>query len=416
MQEMNLSFYIARRYLLGKKSQNAINIISGISVLGVTVGTMALVIVLSVFNGFDSVVKSLFNAFDPDIEISPAEGKTFIPRPSTLDSLRSLPGVQAVSEVVEENVLLLYGDKQHIATIKGVDDAFMEVSGIDTMIYDGSMKLKDANRPYAVVGQGVAYSLRIGLNFVDPLFVYTIDRKARFSMANPEEAIRRDFIYPAGIFAIEQDFDSRYVIAPMEFVRELLSYDQETTFLEIKLDPRYPAQKVQEQITGIVGDGFHVKNRQQQNELFYRVMKSEKWAIFLILTFILIIASFNIIGSLSMLIIDKKRDIRSLRNMGANNRLIKRIFLMEGWMISIIGSILGMVLGTFVCWLQQRFELIKLSGSGTFVIDAYPVKIEAVDILLIWITVLLIGWIAARYPVKQISRRYLERIEHDAIV
>jgi lipoprotein-releasing system permease protein len=416
VQEMNLSFYIARRYLLGKKSQNAINIISGISILGVTVGTMALVIVLSVFNGFDSVVKSLFNAFDPDIKISAEEGKTFIPGDSALNALRSLPGVLAVSEVLEENVLLLYGDKQHIATIKGVDDSFEEVTGIDSMIYDGSMKLKDANRPYAVVGQGVAYSLRIGLNFVDPLFVYTIDRKARFSMANPEESIRRDFIYPSGIFAIEQDFDSRYVIAPIEFVRKLLSYDREVSSLEIKLDPGYPAQKVQEQIEGIMGTGLHVRNRQQQNELFYRVMKSEKWAIFLILTFILIIASFNIIGSLSMLIIDKKKDIHSLRNMGANNKLIKRIFLMEGWMISVIGSVFGLILGTVICWIQQRYELIKLSGSGTFVIDAYPVKIETIDIFLIWITVLLIGFIAARYPVRQISRKYLKRIEQDVIV
>jgi len=413
---MNLPLYIARRYLLGKKSQNAINIISVISMLGVMVGTMALVIVLSVFNGFDSVVKSLMNAFDPDIEVSAAEGKTFVPGQAILKELRALPGVQAVSEVVEENVLLLYGDKQHIAVIKGVDDSFTEVTGIDSMIYDGTMKLRDAARPYAVVGQGVAYSLRVGLNFVDPLFVYTIDRKARFSMANPEEAIRRDFIYPSGIFALEQDFDSRYVIAPIEFVRKLLSYDRECSFLEIKLDPGVQPKKVQDQISGILGEGFHVKNRQQQNELFYRVMKSEKWAIFLILTFILVIASFNIIGSLSMLIIDKKRDIRSLRNMGASNKLIKKIFLTEGWLISVVGSVGGLILGTLVCWVQQRFGLIRLSGSGTFVIDAYPVRIEIIDIFLIWLTVLLIGWIAARYPVRQISRKYLQRIEEDAIV
>jgi lipoprotein-releasing system permease protein len=413
---VNLSFYIARRYLLGKKSQNAINIISGISVVGVTVGTMALVIVLSVFNGFDQVVKSLFNSFDPDIKISTVEGKTFEPETSVLEQIGSHPGVIAFSRVVEENVLLLYGDKQHIATIKGVDEDFKKVSGLDSMVYDGSMKLKDHNRSYAVVGQGVAYSLRIGLSFIDPLFVYTIDRKARINMAQPEESIRRDFIYPSGIFAIEQDFDSRYIITSIEFVRELLSYDQEVSFLEVKLDPEFPADKVQDEIMSMMGEGFHVKNRQQQNELFYRVMKSEKWAIFLILTFILIIASFNIIGSLSMLIIDKKKDIVTLRNMGANSRLIERIFLAEGWLISLIGSVLGMILGTSVSWVQQHFGLIKLSGSGTFVIDAYPVKIEMVDILLIWITVLLIGLIAARYPVKQISRKYLKTLESDGIV
>ncbi len=413
---MNLSFYIARRYLLGKKSQNAINIISGISVLGVATGTMALVIVLSVFNGFDEVVKSLFNTFDPDIKISAVEGKTFVPDEADANAVLSLPGVASMSKVLEENVLLLYGDKQHIATIKGVDEAFIEVSGIDSMVYDGSMKLKDRNRSYAVVGQGVAYSLRIGLNFVDPLFVYTIDRKARINMSQPEESIRRDFLYPSGIFAIEQDFDSRYIITSLDFVRELLSYDQEVSFLELKLDPLFTADAVQKEIIEIMGENFHVKNSQQQNELFYKVMKSEKWAIFLILTFILVIASFNIIGSLSMLIIDKKNDIVTLRNMGANNRLIERIFLVEGWMISVIGSLFGMALGTAISWVQQRFGLIKLSGSGTFIIDSYPVQIEIIDIGLIWATVLFIGWIAARYPVKQISRKFLKSLEREGIV
>ena len=377
---------------------------------------MALVIVLSVFNGFDKVVKSLFNSFDPDIKISAVEGKTFIPGKSVTNSLKELPGVSAVSEVLEENVLLLYGDKQHIATIKGVDDSFEEVSGLDSMIYDGEMKLKDTNRPYAVVGQGIAYSLRIGLSFIDPLFVYTIDRKAQINMAQPEESIRRDFIYPSGIFSIEQDFDSRYIIVPIEFARDLLSYQTEVSFLEVKLDPRYPAEKVQEEISLIMGAEYQVKNRQQQNELFYRVMKSEKWAIFLILTFILIIASFNIIGSLSMLIIDKKKDIVTLRNMGSSNRLIERIFLVEGWLISVIGSVIGVTMGTLFSWIQQRFGLIKLSGNGTFVIDAYPVQIEVVDIFMIWMTVLLIGWIAARYPVKQISRKFLKSLDREGIV
>ena len=413
---MNLSFYIARRYLLGKKSQNAINIISGISVVGVTVGTMALVIVLSVFNGFDQVVKSLFSTFDPDIRISAVEGKTFVPDPMAIQKIRSLQGVQALSEVLEENVLLLYGERQHIATIKGVDDSFQEVTGLDSMIYDGSMKLKDENRSYAVVGQGVAYSLGIGLNFINPMFVYSIDRKSRFNIAQPEESIRRDFIFPSGIFAIEQDFDSRYVITPIEFARELLQYDDEVSSLEVKLDPESAANDVQAEIAAILGKGFHVRNREQQNALFYRVMKSEKWAIFLILTFILIIASFNIIGSLSMLIIDKKKDIETLRNMGAGKRLIERIFLVEGWLISVTGSILGLVLGTGISWLQQRFGLIRLKGSGSFVIDAYPVKIESVDILLIWLTVLIIGWIAAWYPVRQISLKYLKSLEQDGIV
>jgi lipoprotein-releasing system permease protein len=412
---VNLSFYIARRYLLGKKSQNAINIISTISVFGVTVGTLALVIVLSVFNGFDSVVKSLFNTFDPDIKITAVQGKTFISG-DLPEEIRTIAGVEAVSQVLEENVLLLYGDKQHIATIKGVDESFQDVTGLDSMIYDGSMKLRENNRDFAVVGQGVAYNLRIGLHFLNPLYVYTIDRKSRINMAQPEESIRRDFIYPSGIFAIEQDFDSRYVIVPLGFTRDLLDYENEVSSLEVKLDPTFSANQVQEEIMALLGEGFHVKNREQQNALFYRVMKSEKWAIFLILTFILIIASFNIIGSLSMLIIDKRKDILTLRNMGANNRLIERIFLVEGWLISITGSLLGMALGTGISWIQQHFGIIKLGGSGSFIIDAYPVKIEGLDIILIWLTVILIGLIAARYPVKQISKRYLNSNEQAGIV
>jgi lipoprotein-releasing system permease protein len=413
---VNLSLYIARRYLLGKKSQNAINIISGISILGITTGTMALVIVLSVFNGFDAVVKSLFNAFDPEIRIAATEGKTFVPDPAVTESLLELPGVAALSEVLEENVLLLYRDRQHIATIKGVDEAFEEVSGLDSMIYDGTMKLKDQNRAYAVVGQGVGYTLGIGLSFIDPLWVYTIDRKAKINMSNPEESIRRDFLYPSGIFSIEQEIDSRYLITDIAFVRNLLSYDREVSSLELRLDPRFPPDEVQQEVVDLLGEGMQVQNRQQQNELFYKVMRSEKWAIFLILTFILIIASFNIIGSLSMLIIEKKKDILTLRNMGAGKSLIKKIFLVEGWLISVIGSLTGLILGTTISWLQQRFELIKLTGSGSFIIDAYPVHIEVIDILLIWITVLLIGFLAARYPVRQISRKYLSAIEKEGIV
>jgi len=413
--EVNLSLYIARRYLLGKKSRNAINIISAISVVGVTVGTMALVIVLSVFNGFDSVVKSLFNTFDPEIEITAAEDKTFDPL-TLSENLRNMPGVAVVSEVLEENVLLLYDDKQHIATMKGVDEHYTRVSGIDSMIYEGSMTLEKKGRPYAVVGQGIAYQLKIGLAFINPLYIYTIDRTAKINMGRPEEAIRRDFIYPSGIFAIEQDFDSRYVLVPLDFARELLRYPNEVSSLELKLEPDHDALEVQEEIIALVGENFQVKNRAQQNELFYRVMRSEKWAIFLILTFILIIASFNIIGSLSMLIIDKQKDIATLRNMGAGSRLIERIFLVEGWLISFLGSLLGLLLGTVISWGQQQFGIIKLAGSGSFVIDAYPVQIVATDILLIWITVLLIGLVAARYPVRQISRKYLRELEGGSIV
>lgn len=407
---MRFPLYIARRYLFAKKSQNAINIISGISMLGVAVGTMALVVVLSVFNGFDEVVKSLFNSFDPDIKIVLNEGKTFSPD-ERFDILKELPGVAEYAEILEENALLKYGERQHIATIKGVDESFINVTGIDSMIYDGNMKLKDQNRPYAVVGQGVAYSLQIGLNFINPLFVYMPKRLGQINIANPDDAFRRKHIFPSGIFSIEQDYDSRYVIVPIEFMRELLEYKDEVTSVELKLDDTYELKSTQDQIIEILGSDFSVKNRAEQNELFYKVMKSEKWAIFLILTFILIIASFNIIGSLSMLIIDKKNDIRSLRNMGANEKLISRIFLLEGWLISITGSFIGMLLGGSISWVQDRFGLLKLNGSGTFIIDAYPVDLQIGDIIVVWLTVLLIGFLAAMYPVRVISKKYLKHIE-----
>ncbi len=407
---MRFPFYIARRYLFARKSQNAINIISAISMLGVGVGAMALVVILSVFNGFDEVVKSLFNAFDPDVKITAVEGKTFVPD-QRFEELKAVPGVLNVSEILEENALLKYDDRQHIATIKGADESFIKVTGIDSMIYEGDMVLKDKSRSYAVVGQGVAYSLQIGLNFVEPLFVYMPKRVGRINLANPDNAFKRKYIYPSGIFAIEQDFDSRYVIVPIDFMRDLLDYNNEVSSVEIKLDPGFPADEVEANIESLLGNDFLVQDRAEQNQVFYRVMKSEKYAIFLILTFILVIASFNIIGSLSMLIIDKKNDIRSLRNMGAGPRLISRIFLLEGWLISIVGSFIGIILGSLISWVQDRFELLKLGGSGNFVIDAYPVDLQAGDVLLVWITVLLIGFLAARYPVRQISKKYLTGIE-----
>ncbi len=407
---MRFPFYIARRYLFARKSQNAINIISAISMLGVGVGAMALVVILSVFNGFDEVVKSLFNSFDPDIRIAAVKGKVFTPD-ETFQKIKKMPGVAHFAEILEENALLKYGERQHIATIKGADESFIDVTGIDSMIYDGHMILKDKNRSYAVVGQGVAYSLQIGLNFITPLFVYMPDRLGSINLTNPDDAFRRNYLYPSGIFTIEQDYDSRYIIVPIGFMRDLLDYTNEVSAIEIKLDPAFDPETTQAQISALLGDAFTVQNRAQQNELFYRVMKSEKWAIFLILTFILIIASFNIIGSLSMLIIDKKNDIRSLRNLGASPQLISRIFLLEGWLISIMGSLIGIALGTLISWIQDKYELLKLSGSGTFIIDAYPVNLKLTDVLLVWITVLLIGYLAARYPVKQISKKYLPEIE-----
>ena len=403
---MNLPFYISKRYLVSKKTQNAINIISGISVFGVAVGTMALIVILSVFNGFDELIKSLYSTFDPEIKITLSEGKTFSPSLPAFSEVRNHENVQYFSEVLEENVLLRYGERQYIATMKGVDDEFVNLTGIDTMIVEGEFKLKDKNMPYAVIGQGVAYYLGVGLTFLNPINIYSIKRTGNISM-NPEQAINRKFIFPSGIFSIEQEHNTRYIIVPIFFARDLLGYQDEVTAIELKLQPGVNAELIQNEIIQILGDEFLVQNRNEQNALFYRIMKSEKWAIFFILTFILIIASFNIIGSLTMLILDKKEDIRTLRNLGASDILIRRIFLMEGWMISIVGAISGLLIGSLIAWLQARFGLIKLSGSGSFIIDAYPVVYKFLDVLKVFFTVLFIGFLAAWYPVKYISKKFL---------
>lgn len=403
---MNFPFFIAKRYLLARKKRNAINIISGISVGGVMVGTMALVIVLSVFNGFDKVIKSLINSFDPDLKITIVEGKVFDPEQASKAKILQIPGVYGITEVLEENALLRYDQRQYIATMKGVDSNFVHTSGIDTMIVDGSFILEKEERPYTVVGQGVAYSLKVGLNFVNPLVIYVPDRTGKISMGNPDAAFKRFPVYPSGVFGIEQEYDAKYIILPIKNVREILDYTTEVSALEIKLIDGADEEQVQKSIQSILNPGFEVRTRYQQNEMFYRIMRSEKWAIFLILTLILFIASFNIIGSLSMLIIDKQDDIISLRNLGADSSAIKKIFLIEGWLISITGSFLGILAGTGIAWIQQKFEIIRLAGSGSFVLDSYPVDIQIPDILLIWLTVIGIGFIAALYPVRKLSSKY----------
>lgn len=404
--KMNLSLYIAGRYLFAKKSRNAINIISGISVIGVAVGTMALIVVLSVFNGFDELIKSLYSSFDPELKITPESGKTFSPDTYEFLQVRMHPGIMAISETLEENALLKYGDRQYIATIKGVDEHFADVTGIDTMIVEGEFDLHFQGGMSAVVGQGIAYYLGIGLNFLNPVNIYIIRRTAEVSM-NPEETIRRKIIFPAGIFSIEQEHNSKYLLVPVEYARDLLEMENEVSAIEIKLNHSSDPLLVQEEIRSILGENYLVQNRNEQNELFYRIMKSEKWAIFFILTFILIVASFNILGSLTMLILDKKEDILTLRNLGASDTLIKRIFLLEGWMISFFGAIIGLAIGSGIAWLQAKYGLIKLTGSGSFIIDAYPVVLKIVDICKVFITVLIIGFLAVLIPTRYISKRYI---------
>ncbi len=409
---MNSPFYIAKRYLIAKKSQNIINIISGISIFGVTLGTMALIVILSVFNGFDAVITSLYNSFDPDLRISIKEGKSFPDNLAELKKIQSMEDVIHYAEIVEENALLRYNEKQYIARIKGVSDAYIDLTEIDKRMVDGDFILKNNNRDYAVIGQGVAYYLSIGLNFINPIVIYVPKRTGQITF-NPDKAFNRQYIYPSGIFAIEKEFDSKYIIVPLDFARKLLDYKNEVTAIELNISPDANLDIVQKEIQNILGENFSVKNRLQQNELFYKIMNTEKWAIFFILTFILIVASFNIIGSLTMLIIDKKHDIFILRSLGADLSFIRKIFLLEGWSISIAGSVLGLILGSILCLLQQHLELIKLKGSSSFVINAYPVQMELTDILYVLLTVVFIGFVAAWYPVRNITRRFLKNIEQE---
>ncbi len=405
---MKLSVYIAKRYLFAKKSRNAINIISGVSVAGVTVGTMALIIVLSVFNGLEKLVSSIFNTFDPDIKITAATGKTFTADSSMLKKLSEIEGIAVYSLALEENALLKYGDRQYIATIKGVDGNYSAVSSIDSSMWEGEFTLKSGNeRPYAVPGLGVSQYLGIRINFVTPLSIYVPGHSEGTSL-NAEDAFNRKYIFPSGIFEVEKEYDSKYVYLPIDFVRELTEKEGAVSSIEIKTDKTADQETIEKNVKKLYSENFLVQNRYEQQEIFYKVMKSERLAIFLILTLILVIASFNIIGSLTMLIIEKERDIEILKSLGADNNLIRKIFIFEGWLISIIGAVAGLILGFFVCWLQQRFGLVRLQ-SESLIMDAYPVVLKIRDFIIVPLTVLIIGYWAAWYPVRYLTRKYLNK-------
>ncbi|MCD4745443.1 MAG: ABC transporter permease [Bacteroidales bacterium] len=408
---MNFPLYIAKRYLLSKKSHNIINIISGISLTGITIGTMALIVVLSVFNGFENLVKSLFNSFNPDLLITVNEGKTFNSNDIPKEKLKSLPGVINYTEVVEENALLKYKSKQYIVTIKGVSSDFEKDNPLDSMIVNGSFTLRNNNQNFALLGYLVAYYLGANLNdFINPITVY-VPRRHKSAGLNLEQAFNNKVIFPSGFFSVQQEFDSKYVIVPLEFARNLLEYNNELTAIELRLANNADTDNIQEKVKKILGENFSVRNRFQQQELLYKIMKSEKWAIFLILSFILLIATFNVIGSLSMLILDKKKDIAVLWSMGADNKLLKRIFLTEGLLISLFGAISGLVLGGIICWLQQKFSLIQLGSDNSFVVDAYPVKMQILDFVYVFFTVFLIGLAAAWYPVRGVGKINKQQIK-----
>ena len=410
---MNLPFYIARRYLFSKKKHNAINIISGISVCGVALATLALVCTLSVFNGFQDMVAGFFTAFDPELKITVREGKVFEPQGAAFQEVRSLPEIGVWTETLEENAMVQYKDRQAMAIIKGVEDNFEELTSIDSLLYGaGEFILHDSIVDYGVLGVELISELGTGLQFVDPLQVYAPKRNVRVNMANPSASFNRDYLFSPGVVFVvnQQKYDARYILTSLSFARNLFNYDTEVSAVELKLKPGADVTAVQRKIARILGDEFVVLDRYEQQADVFRIMEIEKFISYLFLTFILAIACFNVIGSLSMLILDKREDVETLRNLGADDRLIARIFLFEGRLISLFGALSGIVLGLLLCYIQQRFGIISLGGgNGSFIVDAYPVSVHVTDVVLIFITVITVGFLSVWYPVHYLTRRLLKK-------
>lgn len=367
---------------------------------------MALIVILSVFDGLEDFVVSRFNAFDPDMKISAKEGKSININSKEIKQIKSLSYIDASTEVIEENVLVKYQDIYHPFKIKGVESNYQRLTGIDSMIIDGKFMLYYDSVPVCNIGAGVASFLSVSLYSLNPLQIYIPKHDVKNIYTNPENAFKVKSIIPISVFSIDQDVDE-YIIAHIDFVRDLMDYKQKATALEIKLKEGIKVQDAQKEIQNILGSAYVVKNRFQQKEYIYKIMKSEKLIVYFILTFILIIATFNLVGSLTMLILDKKKDINILRSMGANIKTIKQIFWFEGWLISIIGAFAGLILGAILCWAQIEFEIIKLQGDASrLFITAYPVKMSVLNFIYVLITVLTIGALFSWIPVRFITKNF----------
>ncbi len=403
---MNLPLFIAFRYFKARRSRHIINWISRISVAGISLGTMTLIIVLSVFNGLDHLIRSLFNSFDPDIKITAVEGKTFGVDSLMLEHLKAIPGVADYCQVVEENALLKYRDRQAIATIKGVDSEFTKISGLDTMMFDGEILLNEEDKPLSVIGRALGDELGVGLNFINPIHVYAPKRSGKI-LTNSISSINHSYIFPSGIFAVQQDYDSKYLIVPLNFARDFFDYSKtEVSALEIKVtDPRLTPEVIKK-LTSLFGKDFKIADRLGQHQGFYKVMASEKWATLLILSFILMVASFNTISSLTLLMLEKKGDMHTLNSMGASQVKIRQVFLWEGLLVTGLGMLIGLILGAGICYIQQRFGIVRFPVGGSFVVNVYPVKMQISDFMMIIPIIGVIGYFAAWIPLRVMKRRY----------
>lgn len=402
---MNLPLFIAFRYLFAKKSHNVINIISAISATGMAIGTAALIIILSIYNGFDELVRQSLSNIEPDILITPSTGKVFIPQDEAFDWIYDQEVVLNMSGILQDNVYINYDDRSGIAKAKGVDSVYEEESPLRSHVVEGSFSLHKGQIPLAVAGAGLAYKMEISPRFVSPIQVCFPARDRPFSMSNPSSSIETVNVYPSGIFSVNAEIDESLLILPIEKMRELLGYTEEVSAIEIRLRKEAGAKELNKLIKGIserLGPGYKVSDRFRQNESLYKMMRYEKATVYLILIFVIIIIAFNIFGSLSMLIIEKKGDIRILRSMGADETLVRRIFVLEGWMISLFGMAAGMVTGLAFVLAQSYFGFIKMPGN--FLVTAYPVIPEVSDIFITASCVTLIGYLIALLPASLLRK------------
>ena len=408
---MLFPFFVARRYLFSKKSTNVINIISGISMLGVAVASMAMVVTLSVFNGFSDLVASLFTNFDPQIEITPREGKTAPADDPVLQSIKELAEVEVATECVEDQAMAVYQDRQAMVTVKGVDDNFEQLTHIsDILLGEGRFELHAADMSYGIPGIRLAEALGLGYRYDQPLNIYAPRREGQLDMNAPDEGFVVDSLYSPGvIFSVQQGkYDKGYVLTSIGFARRIFDQQGMISSLELRLKAGSDFEAVKSRISQLAGAKYHVRDRYEQQDDTFRIMKIEKLIAYVFLVFILIVACFNIIGSLSMLIIDKRDDVATLRALGANDRQVSQVFLLEGWLISAIGAVVGILIGLLLCWIQQQFGVIALGRSeGSFIVDAYPVSVHPWDVVLVFVTVLVVSFLSAWYPVRHFSRRLL---------
>lgn len=406
---MKLQLFIALRYLFSKKTHNIINLISTICAGGVCIATIALVCTLSVYNGFQQLISGIFNVFDPDLKISLVDGKTFSPETSELQTVKTLNFIEHYCPVLEDNALIRNKERQTSTTIKGVAPNYVLMISSDSIMMEGEFVVEQEGTAYAVIGGALADQIESSSQFIRPISLYAPIHNSNVNLANPEKSFHIQHYYLSGIYATGQiEVDSKYTFLPLASAQELFGYDNDVTSIELKLKKGTDVKKAEKEIADLVGERFNVQNKEEQHEDFYKMMKVEKWITFLILIFILLIAVFNVIGSLTMLIIEKEKDIITLHNLGATEKMIQQIFLLEGWLISIVGAVAGLIIGVTLCLLQQYFGFIKLSDSANenaFIVNAYPIQVKMPDILLILATILLIGLLVAWFPTRYINSK-----------